>query len=147
MRPRQREQLQRVVQRDRVQRHGLRAARTCAAWPVVAVGQHLGHVRPEPAALGDDLVAGRRVGAERDVAAGLVEQLGGALGGQLVGRGALGHVHPLAVPLQVGPVPADPDHDVGAGQRERAHVPGVDVAEVADQLLQALLGCGPSVPK
>ena len=69
----------------------------------------------------------------------------GALRGQLVRRGALGDVGPLAVALQVRAVPADPDHDVGAGQRERADGPGVDVAQVADQLLEPFLAVGAEV--
>src|SRR6185437_8514125 len=60
--------------------------------------------------------------------------------GQLVRRDVLGDVHPLPVPFQVRAVPADPDHDVGAGQRERADLAGVDVADVADEGLQAGVG-------
>ncbi len=86
-----------------------------------------------------------RVGAEDLLPARPRQQLLGELRGQLVRRGALGHVGPLAVPLQVRAVPADPDHDVRAGQRERADVRGVDVGQVADELLEPFLAVGAEV--
>ena len=116
--PRQGQQPQRVIQRHAVQVHGLQqrgGARLGRRGRVVV--QLLGHVRAEPARLRDDRPAGGRVGAEDLVAGRPGQQLGGQLGGQLVRRGALGDVGPLAVAFQVRAVPADPDHDVGAGQR------------------------------
>ena len=41
-------------------------------------------------------------------------------------------IHPLAVALEVRSVSTNPYNDVGDWQRERDHIPGVDVAEVAE---------------
>jgi hypothetical protein len=90
-------------------------------------------------------VAGGGVGAEGHVGVRLAEELLGLRDGQLVRGHVLRHVDPLPVALQVGAVAADPDHDVGIGQRERADVPGVDVADVADQRLKSLITVGTEV--
>jgi hypothetical protein len=75
----------------------------------------LGDVRTEPAGLGDQLATGVGVGAEEHISVRLIEKLFRFFDGQLVRRDVIGDVHPLLVPLQVGAVPADPDHDVAAG--------------------------------
>ncbi len=136
--PGQRQQAQRVVQGDAVQVHRLQQ-RGGAGLVLRALLELLGHVGAEAAGLGHDRPAAGRVGAEDLLPAGPRQQLLRELRGQLVRRGALGHVGPLAVALQVGAVPADPHDDVRAGQRERAHAAGVDVGQVADELLEPLL--------
>ena len=103
------------------------------------VRQHLGHVRAEPAGLRDDIVTAVGIGAQLPVAAGLGQQLLGALDGQLVRRGALRDVRPLLAALQVRPVPADPHGDVAVAQPEAVDRPRVDVVDVTDELLEALV--------
>ena len=93
--------------------------------------------------------------AQRDLLAGRVgQQLLGHLEGELVGRQVLGDVRPLrggravvAGPFEVGTVLAHPQGDaaVGTADREGRQLLGVDVAELGDQLLQALDLTGPEV--
>ena len=150
--PRQRQQLDGLLQRDGLHRHvleqrpgarlGLRRGLLLrrALGRRLGLGEDLGHVGPVPALLRDDLVPGQRVDPERATLLRHGEQLLGDLAGQLVRRQVVGQVralgHPVADPLQVRPVAPDPHHDV-VEHRDRVDLAGVDLLEVQpDQLLQ-----------
>ena len=115
--PRQRQQPQRVLERDRLQVHrpqqragarlgpgrllALLGRRASSLGLLGRLGQHLGDVRPVAAVLGDDLVAGLRVDAERAALLRCGESLFGQLEGQLVRGQLVVEVGPLRLELTV----------------------------------------------
>ena len=143
---RQGQQLERVLEGDRLRRHRGEQARR-ARGLLAALGHDGGDVGAVPAGLDHDRVAGLRVGAELAVAgrraraARATFSLGQLVGGDVVGDADPGAV--VAAGLQVGPVAADPHHDrlaVGAGraQRDGVDAAGVDLLQpLADDLTSA----------
>src|SRR6266545_4496948 len=133
--PGERQQPQRVLQRQRVDRLRLEQRRRLLA----AL-----HVRAVAAGLDHDRLAGLRILAEFAFAAALLEQLLDLVGGQFVRGDVLRQrcaraLAPVAA-LQVRAEPADAYHHGavrGVEQRDRVDATGVDLGELlGDQLLQ-----------
>ncbi|MPM17748.1 hypothetical protein SDC9_64147 [bioreactor metagenome] len=142
-RTRQGEQLERIVEGDRLQVHRgeQRGGPRLGALGGV-LGQHLGDVRAEPAGLRHDRVPRPGVQAQGPLLAHRArQQVTGHLDGQLVGRQLVGDVRPLLGGdlLHVRAVATDAHHDAGVhvADREGRQRPGVDVAELVDQIVQA----------
>src|SRR3954452_2701622 len=142
-RPRQRQEPDGVLERDRLRRHRLEERR--GARLVVALDDFR-HVRAVAARLDDDRAPRRRVDTELLLLPALREELLGALGRQLVGRHLGRQRLPLVAALEVRAVLPDPHDDVAAGELDRVDLARINLAEASlDELLQAGVAVGAEV--
>ena len=139
--PRQREQPQRVFERDGVRAHRFqqtgraRLGSLAASERVFLFGEDLGHIWAEASRLHLHQPARLGGNAKFTIAAG-VQQLAYPQRSQLIGGDVVGEAHPPFALLQEGSVLAHPHHHVGVGNGESGVVAGVDLAKPGHQRMQ-----------
>src|SRR2546421_432374 len=143
--PRQSQQLERVLERNRVEAHGRQQRRGLRLLLTVDELAQL-DVRPVATVAGDHVEPRLRVLAEHLRAlGGTSEQLDGEINGELVGRDVVGERRALVVAFEVRAELADPHVDrpalVVLADLDRVDLARVDLGEVllADELLEPAL--------